>query len=297
MHWQALQYVAGTNNTVPFDRAPVVVSKALNLIKSRASIICENDTEFNEILTVAYMEGQKTNVSCLCNLLRRWICLYVQSITLIAKRVWVPSFLLYLLELLHGCISACAVRSQETEDWGNSVYHFSMWADRWNLEIVILMSLTGWHSHHGGCRNSKWIWGEPVVVLLFLLTFLTYFSIPSNHWVSALQRRLELLTEAIMHHLHALNLLVWARVPLTVTMSLSGLYLTSTLFRTILRQNLVPLLISFHFRRSDASQKISAFLSVKNSLLICLLRFMLFPHTLYWPSVFSIVLPQRGWYP
>ena len=58
-----MQYVAGTNNTVPFNRAPAVVSKALNLIKSRASIICENGTEFNEILTVAYMEGQKMNVS------------------------------------------------------------------------------------------------------------------------------------------------------------------------------------------------------------------------------------------
>ena len=171
MHWQALQYVAGTNNTVPFDRTPAVVSKALNLIKSRASIICENDTEFNEILTVAYMEGQKMNVSCLCNLLRLWICLYVQSITPIAKRVWALSFLLYLLELLHGCISAYAVRSQGNEDWGNSVYHFSMWADRWNLEIVILMLLTGWRSHHGGCRNSKCVWGTPVVVLLSFRTF------------------------------------------------------------------------------------------------------------------------------
>ena len=60
-----MQYVAETNNTVPFDRAPAVVNKALDLIKRRASITCENDTEFNEILTVAYLEGQKMNVSCL----------------------------------------------------------------------------------------------------------------------------------------------------------------------------------------------------------------------------------------
>ena len=64
IYWQ-VQYVAETNNTVPFDRAPAVVNKALDLIKCRASTTCENDTEFNEILTVAYLEGQKMNVSCL----------------------------------------------------------------------------------------------------------------------------------------------------------------------------------------------------------------------------------------
>ena len=65
-----MQYIAGTGATIPFDQAPAVVSNVLSFIKSRVSIVCEGNTVFNEILTVAYMERQKMGVRHLRNILR-----------------------------------------------------------------------------------------------------------------------------------------------------------------------------------------------------------------------------------
>ncbi|KAG1865826.1 hypothetical protein DFJ58DRAFT_863465, partial [Suillus subalutaceus] len=53
------QYVGGTGNTVPFDKAPSSVCGALALIKERSRLALHKDIPFNEILSAAYMEKQK----------------------------------------------------------------------------------------------------------------------------------------------------------------------------------------------------------------------------------------------
>jgi len=53
------QYVGGTGNTVPFDKAPSSVRGALALIKERSRLALRRDIPFNEILSAAYMERQK----------------------------------------------------------------------------------------------------------------------------------------------------------------------------------------------------------------------------------------------
>lgn len=53
------QYVGGTGNTVPFDKAPSSVCGALALIKGRSRLALQRDIPFNEILSAAYMEKQK----------------------------------------------------------------------------------------------------------------------------------------------------------------------------------------------------------------------------------------------
>ncbi|TFK44332.1 hypothetical protein BDQ12DRAFT_730402 [Crucibulum laeve] len=53
------QYVGGTANTVPFDKAPGAVVKARNLIEDRISAALGKVAEFNEVLSAAYMERQK----------------------------------------------------------------------------------------------------------------------------------------------------------------------------------------------------------------------------------------------
>ncbi|KAG1746118.1 hypothetical protein EDB19DRAFT_1690476 [Suillus lakei] len=53
------QYVGGTGNTVPFDKAPSSVCGALALIKERSRLALQKDIPFNEILSAAYMERQK----------------------------------------------------------------------------------------------------------------------------------------------------------------------------------------------------------------------------------------------
>lgn len=53
------QYVGGTGNTVPFDKAPSSVCGALALIKERSRLALQKDIPFNEILSAAYMEKQK----------------------------------------------------------------------------------------------------------------------------------------------------------------------------------------------------------------------------------------------
>ncbi|EKM54554.1 uncharacterized protein PHACADRAFT_185468 [Phanerochaete carnosa HHB-10118-sp] len=53
-------YIAGDENTVPFDRAPSAVNRALNLIKQRIQEAgLDIPPTFNEVLTAAYMEKQK----------------------------------------------------------------------------------------------------------------------------------------------------------------------------------------------------------------------------------------------
>lgn len=53
------QYVGGAANTVPFDRAPGAVIKARDLIQSRILAALNITATFNEVLSAAYMEGQK----------------------------------------------------------------------------------------------------------------------------------------------------------------------------------------------------------------------------------------------
>ncbi|THV05004.1 hypothetical protein K435DRAFT_834976 [Dendrothele bispora CBS 962.96] len=53
------QYVGGTNNTVSWEEAPQAVTKARDYITSRIKIALDLDSEFNEVLSAAYMERQK----------------------------------------------------------------------------------------------------------------------------------------------------------------------------------------------------------------------------------------------
>ncbi|EAU91450.2 hypothetical protein CC1G_01939 [Coprinopsis cinerea okayama7 len=52
-------YVGGTENTVPFDQAPMAVIHARELIQRRIYEALGKGVEFNEVLTAAYMESQK----------------------------------------------------------------------------------------------------------------------------------------------------------------------------------------------------------------------------------------------
>ncbi|KAF8629412.1 hypothetical protein AX15_003465 [Amanita polypyramis BW_CC] len=53
------QYVGGTANTLPWDKAPGAVIDALNLIESRVSKALNRSVQFNEVLSAAYMERQR----------------------------------------------------------------------------------------------------------------------------------------------------------------------------------------------------------------------------------------------
>ncbi|KAF8070689.1 hypothetical protein FPV67DRAFT_1036975 [Lyophyllum atratum] len=53
------QYVGGTDNTVPFSKTSSAVTGARNLIQKRISQALGMNHEFNEVLSVAYMERQK----------------------------------------------------------------------------------------------------------------------------------------------------------------------------------------------------------------------------------------------
>lgn len=62
-----LQYVGGDENSIPFEAAPSAINTALDLIRRRirqAELPFGN--EFNELLTVAYMETQTMGVSGAC---------------------------------------------------------------------------------------------------------------------------------------------------------------------------------------------------------------------------------------
>ncbi|KAJ7352130.1 hypothetical protein DFH08DRAFT_858004 [Mycena albidolilacea] len=56
---ETYQYVGGTDNTVPFDRAPPAVIQARNLIEKRIEEALGFPHKFNEVLSAAYMEQQK----------------------------------------------------------------------------------------------------------------------------------------------------------------------------------------------------------------------------------------------
>ncbi|KAJ7116645.1 hypothetical protein C8R44DRAFT_880003 [Mycena epipterygia] len=58
---EAYQYVGGSGQTVPFDRAPSAVIDAHRLIIDRIAAACapKMKREFNEVLSVAYLEQQK----------------------------------------------------------------------------------------------------------------------------------------------------------------------------------------------------------------------------------------------
>lgn len=63
-----MQYVGGTDNTVPFDGAPSAVVKARDLIHSRMLSVMQAESGqycFNEVLSAAYMEKQKMAVRSL----------------------------------------------------------------------------------------------------------------------------------------------------------------------------------------------------------------------------------------
>ncbi|KAF8639503.1 hypothetical protein AX17_001408 [Amanita inopinata Kibby_2008] len=53
------QYVGGTENTLPFDQAPSAVLNARKLIESCVSKALNQSSEFNEVLSAAYMERQR----------------------------------------------------------------------------------------------------------------------------------------------------------------------------------------------------------------------------------------------
>lgn len=52
------EYVGGTENTVPLGTHKSV-EQAMAWIRRRVNMVLEKDPEFNEILSAAYMEGQK----------------------------------------------------------------------------------------------------------------------------------------------------------------------------------------------------------------------------------------------
>ncbi|THH31340.1 hypothetical protein EUX98_g2852 [Antrodiella citrinella] len=52
-------YVAGTENTVPWNEAPAAVEGARKLINERMKQALNNDYHFNEVLSAGYMEKQK----------------------------------------------------------------------------------------------------------------------------------------------------------------------------------------------------------------------------------------------
>jgi hypothetical protein len=52
------QYVGGADRTLPFDRCPPCVTRALSLIQDRASLVLGKRPQFNELLNAAYMEKQ-----------------------------------------------------------------------------------------------------------------------------------------------------------------------------------------------------------------------------------------------
>ncbi|KAF7293307.1 2OG-FeII-Oxy-2 domain-containing protein [Mycena chlorophos] len=56
---EVYRYVGGTDNTVPFDRAPGAVLQARDLIQKRIREALDDPSEFNEILSAAYMEQQQ----------------------------------------------------------------------------------------------------------------------------------------------------------------------------------------------------------------------------------------------
>ncbi|KAJ6468227.1 hypothetical protein C8R45DRAFT_837821, partial [Mycena sanguinolenta] len=56
---ETYQYVGGTDNTVPFDRAPETVVQARALIQRRIKEAIGAEHLFNEVLSAAYMEQQK----------------------------------------------------------------------------------------------------------------------------------------------------------------------------------------------------------------------------------------------
>ncbi|KAF7305098.1 2OG-FeII-Oxy-2 domain-containing protein [Mycena kentingensis (nom. inval.)] len=58
---ETYRYVGGTDNTVPFDRAPSAVIRARDLIQKRVAEALSEPVFFNEILSAAYMEQQEMN--------------------------------------------------------------------------------------------------------------------------------------------------------------------------------------------------------------------------------------------
>ncbi|KAJ6478098.1 hypothetical protein C8R47DRAFT_1139341 [Mycena vitilis] len=56
---ETYHYVGGTDNTVPFDRAPSAVLQARDLIEKRIHEALGSNHRFNEVLSAAYMEQQK----------------------------------------------------------------------------------------------------------------------------------------------------------------------------------------------------------------------------------------------
>jgi len=57
-----MQYVGGSDRTVPFESAPSAVTRALELIQKRIHQTLLVKKEFNEVLSAAYMERQRMAV-------------------------------------------------------------------------------------------------------------------------------------------------------------------------------------------------------------------------------------------
>ncbi|KIN92765.1 hypothetical protein M404DRAFT_36739 [Pisolithus tinctorius Marx 270] len=59
MAGEPYKYVGGTSNTVPLSETLDCIREALDLIKQRAHLVVNPGTQFNEVLTATYLEGQK----------------------------------------------------------------------------------------------------------------------------------------------------------------------------------------------------------------------------------------------
>lgn len=75
-----------TNITDSFDQAPPCVNQALQLIKERVSLVVQEDADFNEILTAAYMENQKMSVGVVSSCYSICSALILDSITPMMKK-------------------------------------------------------------------------------------------------------------------------------------------------------------------------------------------------------------------
>lgn len=60
-----MQYVGGSDHTIPWNEAPTAVSGAMALIQQRTQAALGKQYQFNEILSCAYMEKQKMAVCTL----------------------------------------------------------------------------------------------------------------------------------------------------------------------------------------------------------------------------------------
>ena len=60
------KYIVAVDST-PFEESPRVVTRSLELLQEKVQLV-HSETEFNEILSVGYFEGQKMDVGLLSHM-------------------------------------------------------------------------------------------------------------------------------------------------------------------------------------------------------------------------------------